>query len=313
MSIIVIVEIIAGLGLLLVGGDLVVRAALGAAFHWRISPTVASIAIIGLGTSLPEIFLGVEASIAGHGEIAIGTVFGSNIANLLLILSVAALIRPMRFPPRGIVPDGVLLIAVTLVTVAMVQTGVVARWQGAIMVVVLAGFMAWMFLLRKHATTLEDTSRPPAWAGHPAAAAGLGIAGLIALPVGAGWLIDGVADMASSLGVSQGVISLTIVAIGTSLPELASAVAAATHGRSDVTYGNVVGSNLFNTLAVLGLAAVANPVPVSTDIMHVDAAVMLAATLGALVLLATRCRLGRPEAAAMLVCYLVYLSARYAI
>ncbi|MGI9384913.1 MAG: calcium/sodium antiporter [Methyloligellaceae bacterium] len=310
--------IIAGLALLFIGGEALLRGSVAVGRHVGLSPLVTGMVIVGLGTSMPELFVGVEASLFGKSELAVGNVIGSNIANILLILAVAALIRPIDRPVRVLRPDGLVLIAVTVGIVLLGLQGRVASWQGAVLVALLAVFLTWEVLRARRETRLERALKPPVPFTkevplRPSIAVLLTLSGLAILPFGANILIDGCSRAAAYLGVSEGVIGLTIVAIGTSLPELASAIVASLRGQSDIAYGNVVGSNLFNSLGILGASALAGPLTYPWPMVWLDGTVMIVATLAMIFFFSNGARLLRWEAGVMMAAYLIYLGARFQI
>ena len=310
--------IVAGLVLLFIGGEALLRGAVATGRHVGLSPLVTGMVIVGLGTSMPELFVGVEASLLGKSELAVGNVIGSNIANILLILAVAALIRPIDRPVRVLRPDGYVLMAVTFGLVLLGFQGRVASWQGVVLVLLLVLFLTWEVLRARREARLERALKPPVPFKKEvplrlSVAVLLTLSGLAILPFGANVLIEGCTRAATYLGVSEGVIGLTIVAVGTSLPELASAMVASLRGQSDIAYGNVVGSNLFNSLGILGASAVAAPLTYPWSMVWLDGPVMIVATLAMIFFFSNGARLIRWEAGLMLAAYVLYLGVRFQI
>jgi cation:H+ antiporter len=254
---------------------------------------------------LPELVVGVQATLQGKSEITVGNVIGSNIANILLILALAALIAPILRPARVLTPDGYVLFAVTSGVLLLGAQGKILGWQGFVLIAFLIGLLTWQF--EPLETFSEDVPV------RLRIALLLTFVGLGLLPFGASMLIDGASQAARALGVSDAVIGITIVAIGTSLPELASAGAAAWRGHSDFAYGNVIGSNLFNILGILGASAIAAPLTVPREILTVDGPLLLFSTLLMVYFLVSGERLVRWEAAVMLTIYVAYIFLRLVI
>lgn len=311
-------EIVAGMALLLGGGEALVRGAVAIARRLGVSPLLIGLTLVGYGTSTPELVASLEAAFAGVPDVALGNVVGSNIANVLLILGVAVLVSPLRIEPSSFRRDAVALIVSAVAAVALAATGEVGRVAGLILLglVVLytvATYRAeaakpdeWGAILEAEGE-LKDGSRPLGSARAVAFAVG----GIVATVVGAGLLIDGAVTLARGLGVSELVIGLTLVAVGTSLPELATALVAAWRGQTELAYGNVVGSNIYNLLGILGITALASPLPVPAGLLAFDLPVMLAATAALILFALTGWRIGRREGATLLAGYLLYLGALF--
>lgn len=308
--------IIGGLAVLLLGGEALLRGAVETGRRIGLSPLVTGMVIVGLGTSMPELFVCVEATLLGKSELAVGNVIGSNISNVLLILAVAALICPIDRPVGILRPDGVVLTVVTVGIVLLGFQGRIVPWQGGVLVALLGLFLTWELRGARADPSLQ-CGPEPATARADAVPPQLGISilltlsGLALLPFGAGLLIDGASRAAAILGVSHGVVGLTIVALGTSLPELASAAVASWRGQSDIAYGNVVGSNLFNSLGILGASALAGPLTYFWTMVWFDGLVMILATLAMIAFLVSGARLQRWEAGVMLAAYMLYLGAHF--
>jgi len=310
-----IVSVLVGLALLAVGGESLVRGAVGAARALGVSPLLIGLTLVGFGTSTPELVTSLQAAARGSPGLAVGNVVGSNIANILLILGVAALIRPIRFDPRAFSRDGVALALATLACLAAVLFGRLTPWIGAGFLAALVVYLVVSWLQERRAAPgdpeamrleAETEAVVPA---HPKVLPGLGLAivGILLTILGARVLVDGAIDVARAHGVSETMIGLTVVAVGTSLPELVASVAAALRGRADVAFGNVVGSNIYNILGILGITAVVSPLEVPPEIARVDVWVMVAAAT--LILAQRNFRLGRREALVLLTCYGLYVTA----
>ena len=312
-----ILQILAGLGLLLAGGEAMVRGAVALGRWMGLSPLVVGILIIGVATSMPEMVVSVEAVLLGHPEIAIGNILGSNSANIMLVLALTAIVRPMHHQPRALIPDGVIVGSAALLFVALGFTGKISLLEGLLMLGGLAAYMAWEFtrtrretkLARELEEELEEVSAHPLL-DHPAMASVLVVVGLATLVYGGDLFLRGATAVADVFGVSKGVIGLTLVALGTSAPELASSLVAARHGHSDVAYGNIVGSNIINVLGVGGMAAVAGALPFPFLMAAFDGPVMLAATLLMIFFFHSRTGLTRLRGLLLFASYLLYIGMR---
>ena len=299
------VLIAAGLGLLVFGGEILVRGAVSLAARLGVSPLLVGLTVVGFGTSTPELVTSLDAAFSGAPGISVGNVVGSNIANILLILAVAALIMPVAVSPKAFWRDAVALALASLAGTALVFTEELTRIAGVILLVGLAAYIVTAFRSERSGPAETATPDPVATTGilRPALLAVFGIAITI---VGARLLVSGAIDLASGLGVSDTLIGLTIVAVGTSLPELVTAVIAALRRQGDIAFGNVIGSNIYNILGILGATALVHPIPVPAEIAAFDIWVMLAATLMLIVLAFTGWRISRREGMAMLVAYAAY-------
>lgn len=293
-----------GLVLLLVGGEGLVSSAVRLATTLGLSPAVIGLTIVGFGTSSPELLTSLSAALSGAHGISIGNVVGSNIANILLILGVTALIAAVPVAPGLWRRDGLFMVAITLVFALALSLGTLSRITGLIAVVILAAYL-WRTLSEKSDTSSQPELTPVPgglWRGT------LGfVAGLVGLMLGAHLLVRGAVGIASQLGVSETIIGLTIVAIGTSLPELATSVIAARRGHTEVAVGNIIGSNIFNILGILGLTALILPLPVPADVIWRDAGVMVLAAVLFIIMTRRGWQISRSEGAILLALYGGYL------
>lgn len=276
------VTLIIGLILLAGGADALVRGSLAIARLMGLSPLLIGLTLVGFGTSTPELVTSVTAALGGSAGITFGNVVGSNVANILLILGLGGLIAPVRIELRGFPRDAAWLAASALVLLGMVFWGSIGRVSGALM---LAGVVAYvMHVWRTDSAKAEAhpasmaISDAPNLPAHPLRSAVLAFAGIAATVVGANLLVQGSTDLARQFAISETVIGLTIVAVGTSLPEMMTTLVAAWRRQADIAYGNIVGSNIFNILFILGAAALAAPYEVPAEISRLDIWVMLAAT-----------------------------------
>ncbi|MDN3646047.1 calcium/sodium antiporter [Pontixanthobacter aestiaquae] len=298
---------IGGLILLAIGGELLVRGALGVSRLLKISPMLAGLTIVGFGTSMPELATSVQAALAGSPGIALGNIIGSNIANILLILGVSALILPLAVNRQAFLRDSVALGGATMLCVAAVLVGTIGWMIGVIFALALCAYLVWAYRSEKDSGDAEET-RHAQEAGDAAPATtnitvpfAMVIGGLAAAVYGAGMLVEGATVLAVAAGVSETVIGLTVVAIGTSLPELVACLVAVMKRHPDVAIGNVVGSNIYNLLGILGLTAMIHPLSVPAEIARFDIWVMAGVTALMLVQLRSGWKVARAEGG-LLVC-----------
>lgn len=302
-----------GLVLLALGGELLVRGAVGMAARLGISPLLAGLTIVGFGTSMPELATSVQAAMAGSPGIAIGNVVGSNIANILFILGLSAVILPLAVNPASFKRDSIALGGSALLATGAVMIGLIGMAAGVLLVSALIGYIWWAYKSEsathdaealRHEHEAEDRPVPPDTS--PVLLGGMIVAGLVAAIFGAGWLVDGATVLASAAGVSEAVIGLTVVAVGTSLPELIACVVAVLRKHEDVALGNIVGSNIYNLCGILGLTAIIHPIEVPAEITSFDIWVMLGVTALLIVQLRSGWRLSRLEGLLLLAIYAGY-------
>jgi cation:H+ antiporter len=301
---------------LVVGGELLVRGASRLASGLGISPLVVGLTVVAFGTSAPELAVGVTSALSGQPDIALGNVVGSNIANVLLVLGLAALVTPLITGIRVVRREVPVMIAASFVFWLMALNGEINRVEGVVLVVAIVAYtLAVALASRSEARAAREEYAQVYGAGMSPAALviarnlGLTVIGLVGLVVGAGWIVDGATAVATSLGVPEIVIGLTIVAVGTSLPEITTSVVAGIRGHRDIAVGNVVGSCLFNILMVLGVTAIVSPsaVPVSDQLLAVDVPLMVAAAVACLPILFTGFAVTRSEGVLLLGFYVAYL------
>lgn len=302
-----------GLVLLGLGGELLVRGAVGMAARLGISPLLAGLTIVGFGTSTPELATSVQAALGGSPGIAVGNVVGSNIANILLILGISALILPLAVNPASFKRDSIAMGGSALLATGAVLLGVIGPAPGLILIACLIGYVWCAYKseaaadddeCHRHEAEADDRPVPPNTG--PVVLVGLIIAGLAAAIFGAGLLVDGATVLASAAGVSESVIGLTVVAVGTSLPELIACVIAVLRKHADVALGNIVGSNIYNLCGILGLTAFIHPIEVPDEIARIDIWVMLGVTALLIVQLRSGWRLSRIEGAVLVALYCGY-------
>ena len=309
------VYLIAGLVLLVAGAEVLVRGAAKLAAQFGIPPLVIGLTVVAFGTSAPETAVSVQSALNGSGDLAIGNVVGSNIANVLLILGVTALVAPLVVSRQLIRLDVPIMIGASLVTFGLAWDGELSRFDGALLfagVLAYTGFLIYSARKDKGGDDdefakefgLDEAPKPYAWAIN----LGLIIAGLVLLVVGSNFLVEGAVTLARALGISELVIGLTVVAVGTSLPELATSILAAIKGERDIAVGNIVGSNIFNLLCVLGLASMVAPaaIAVSPNALAFDFPVMIAVAIACLPIFFSGYRINRWEGLLFLGYYVAY-------
>jgi cation:H+ antiporter len=310
--------LLVGLVLLTVGGEALVRGALAAARRMGVSPLLAGLVIVGFGTSAPELVVSVQAALGGSPAIALGNVVGSNIANILLILGISALIMPLVTHIKSLRRDGLTMLFATLLFMGLASFGGLGRLEGMLMLGFLAAYLVWAYR-----TEREDTSSPEAQL-HKAEADEIEmlpmsipmtllatIGGLAMLIVGANRFLLGAVGLGQELGVPEAIIGLTVVAVGTSLPELAVSIIAAIRKHADVAVGNIIGSNIFNILCILGVSSLIAPLPLEGRLLEIDQFVMLAAAVVLLLFLFFGLRLSRFKGALLLAGYVAYIAAMF--
>jgi cation:H+ antiporter len=297
-------QVAGGLALLLGGGELLLRGAVELARR------------LGLSPSMPELVVALTSALEGAPDIGVGNVVGSNIANVLLILGCAALISPMATRPQYVLRDGVVVVVATLVFVFFAVAGRFTWPQGSVLLILLAAYLGYSYWYdRRHRRrAIEDTTAAVALAGvtmTPLSSLLWIAAGVAGLVLGSTLLVDGATAVARTLGVSEAVIGLTMVAVGTSLPELATALIASTRQHAEIALGNVLGSNLFNILGVMGVTALIVPFPVAGEIRNFDIWVMAVTAMVLLPVMMTGWRIGRGEALAFLLAYALYIAVKF--
>ncbi len=301
--------LIVGLLVLVIGGDILVRGAVSIAERFSISPLIIGLTIVSLGTSAPELFISVQAALAGSGGLSIGNVVGSNIANILLVLGLPALIAAQCVKEDGIGRNILVMLGITVVFMGMLSTGSMGFVYGLILLVLLG-----LFLWDQYKSSLLSNDIPDYHEevgesiSSPKMAMAYLVVGLIMLPVGAQLTVNSAHTIALDWGLSDEIIGLTVVAIGTSLPELAASMMAVIRGNSNLAIGNVVGSNIFNIAAIMGITLIITPVPVGPHIIQLDMWVMFAVSLFLAFVAYFKDEIGRIMGLVMLALYTSYIA-----
>ncbi|MCK2168018.1 calcium/sodium antiporter [Thalassospira xiamenensis] len=302
--------LLAGLAGLFFGGEALVRGSVGIAQRLAMPPLLIGLTVVGFGTSTPELLVSVDAALRGVSDIALGNVVGSNIANILLIVGVSALVWPIRVSGDTLKRDTAVMMAAAIILVPIFAFGMMGRVAGGILFASLVAYLVFAYRQSRNARNapLADEGDLPV----PARGFWLSliwvIGGLVALMFGARFMVDGAVTIARTFGVSEAFIGLTVVAVGTSLPELATSLIAALRKQSEIAIGNIVGSNIFNILGILGLTAIIAPIPVASRFLTFDLPIMIAVSL-VLTLLLRRQTIGRGIGIVMLVAYGGYVFA----
>ncbi len=308
-------KLFGGFVYLLMGGDLLVRGALGLARESNIPPMIVGLTVVAMGTSAPELMVSSFSALSGYPGIAIGNVVGSNIANVLLVLGVPVLIHPIACAQDGLGKQTSLMIAVSLLFIALCFLQPIGFWSGVLLVTILVSFL---IATTRGAAVMpglddaeEELERVLGMPGTRTNIAIFIVLGVIALPLGADLVVEGAAGLAASWGVSEAVIGLSLIALATSLPELSTTVVAAFHRSSDVAIGNVVGSNLFNILAILGITAMLVPVPVEPAFLQYDIWVMFGASIMLWIFVLAKATISRLWGIGFLIAYVAYIISIY--
>lgn len=313
--------LIGGLSLLILGGELLVRGAVQVATRFGVSPLVIGLTLVGFGTSTPELVTSVQAALSGSPGIAYGNIVGSNIANLLLILGAAAMLTPIMVASSALKRDSAIMVCVTVTFAAVAALTPLGAVVGLVFVASLSVYVFTAIQQERSATkdhgaiydkTIAAQKVDPALIPNPkrsvALALFVAITGLVLVILGGYFLVDGAVTLARSFGISETVIGLTIIAVGTSMPELVTSVMAAIRKETEIAFGNIVGSNIYNILGIGGMTALIAPTQVPFEIVRFDNLVMIAAS-GLLVMFAyTGRRISRIEGGILMLCYVGYIA-----
>jgi cation:H+ antiporter len=299
-------QLILGFALLVAGGEALVRGAVAVASKFGVSPLLIGLTLVGFGTSTPELVTSLQAAWSGFPGIAVGNVVGSNLANILLILGVAAVIAPMSIDPVAFRRDGTALLVATGMAVALILFGTLERWMGGLLVVVLAAYIWVAYRTDVVSPELDDVDFDGPLTSSIWTAIALAVGGIAVTVLGARLTVDAAVTLALLWGMSETVVGLTVVAIGTSLPELVTSVMAALRRESGLAFGNVVGSNIYNILGIMGVTALVHPIPIPQQIAQFDVWVMVAATLALSVVVVAWRQIGRVTGVVFLGAYAAY-------
>lgn len=311
--------LILGLITLIVAGEFLVRGAVGIAKRFHISTLVIGMTVISFGTSAPELLVCLDAAMSGHPEIAIGNVVGSNIANIALVLGLTVLILPIVVDRNSKRIDWPMMMLATILFTLFAWDGEIQRYEGIILFVLLVAFTYWLIRNSRRKTKKElaaaaiesDEEEDEEIAkikDKPILSVGYLLLGLVGLFFGAEWLVHGAIDIATYFGMEERIIAVTVVAFGTSVPELITSGMAALKGETDISIGNLIGSNVFNIMAVIGLTSIVHPIEVSDAIIASDLWWMIAIAVGLLPLMIIGKKIGRFKGALLLGTYIAYIA-----
>jgi len=293
-----------GLFGLYLGGTMFVGASAALARRLGMSPLMVGLTVVSIGTSLPELIVSLGAALSGRSEIALGNVIGSNIANIGLILGLSGLIMPLTVHVSLLRRELPIMVGVTLLTLGLALNGDISRFDGVLLLTGMVVFLAWTVYGAQRSKTKPDTPLDlpdePQWRTLLRLVGGLGL-----LLIAAQLTVEGATGAARAFGVSELVIGITLVAVGTSLPELVTSITAALQRQSDIAVGNIVGSNIFNLLGILGATSLASPIPVAPQVLQIDGLVMLGFAVLLLPFLLNR-KLGKLESLTFLGLYVGY-------
>lgn len=311
------IQLIGGFLLLFAGGEALVRGSVSLARRLNVSPLLIGATVVAFGTSMPELVVTLQAALRGSAGIAFGNVIGSNIANLLLIFGLAIAITPVMVTRRAAARDGGVLVVATALLVVFISFGTLVAWQGALMLVLLALFTGGSYWHERqlgsatgarHVHEAEERQRLP---GPIWLAVLTALFGLAAVAGGAHLMVGAATVIARGLGISETVIGITVVAVGTSLPELATTVVAAYRRHADVAIGNVIGSSVFNILAIMGVVIVVTPLPVPEEVLHIEIWVLAGITALVIAITLSGIRMGRPLGVPFLLGYAAFAAVQY--
>lgn len=298
--------IVAGIWMLVRGGDWTIDAAVAIAQRAKLSPMFIGATIVAFGTSLPELFTSINANQTGFPGISLGNIVGSNIANVLLVLGAAALIFTLSVDRREVMKDLIIMLVATVILIAGMLFGVFERWMGIAMVALLVSFVLWQYLNRA-----IDTSEVEEHDMTASRAALVLVAGFFALAVGSELLVRGAVVAGGVIGVPEAIIGMTAVALGTSLPELTASIAAAAKRETSMLFGNIIGSNTFNILWIVGFTAAAKPLVVDSSLLGFELSFMVAVSVGFAAMLALSIGITRMIGFGFLATYVAFTLYQY--
>lgn len=307
-----IVLLIIGLIVLIVGGDYLVKGSSSIALRLHLSPLVVGLTIVAFGTSAPELLISIQSALKGSPDIAMGNVVGSNICNLALVLGLTAVINPVKVKTNSMKIDWPMTMGSSLLLYLIVREGRIVAYEGILFIVILLLYL--FFIIRQSRKNIKATNKilnkdeiPDTPAKQIWKDIVFILIGCVGLYFGSEWFVNSAKDLALNLGVEERVVGLTIVALGTSLPELSTAAVASYKGHTDLAIGNLMGSNIFNILSILGITSIIHEIPVHIDILNKDIIWMLLVTLIILPLMITRREVGRVDGFILMAIYVIYV------
>lgn len=305
---------VVGLIVLLAGGDFLVKGASRVALRFHMSPLIIGLTIVAFGTSAPELFISVNAAIQGSPDITMGNVIGSNICNLALVLGITAVINPVKINIASLKIDWPVTMASSILLYFIISDARLGRWEGIFLFAILIAYMSFLIFRSskdsrkiKEKKANEPDDIPEAPHQHLVKNIVYVVIGILGLYFGSEWFVGSARDMALTIGINERIVGLTIVALGTSLPELVTSGVAAFRGETDMAVGNLLGSNIFNILSILGITSFIHTIHVSDQILNVDILWMLVVTLLILPLMISKKTISRKEGITLLIIYGVYI------
>lgn len=302
------IKLVGGFIVLILSGKYLVKGGVDIAAHFKISKLVVGVTIVSFGTSAPELFVSLKAALEGHPDISIYNVIGSNIANIALVLAITAMIFPIPVNKKSMRFDWPIMMLVSIVFYVFALNGALDRWEGILFVMALTGYVLWSMVKSRREQKLSQEE-------HLDPSFGMGmsiimvIVSCIGLAFSSDWLVDGAVAIARSFNISERVISVSLIALGTSIPELATSAIAAFKKEMDISVGNIIGSNIFNLLAVLGISSIITPISINAKVIEFDIYWMLgvALLLFILIMILKRLNLTRWKGLLLLLVYITYM------
>lgn len=301
------VLVVAGLGGLILGAELLVRSGTAIAARLGISPLLIGLTVVSIGTSLPELAIGIDATLNDAGPLAVGNIAGTNMVNILLILGLSAAMLPLALGRQTLRLDLPVMVVSAVLLLVLCFNGTLSRFDGVLLLAVAIGYTVAAVrgeLTSRTPSTTDDTpDQGPMWQRSAQL-----IAGIVIVVIAADWLVDGSVRVATDLGISEALIGLTVIAIGTSAPEFVTTVVSTIRGDRDLAIGNLIGSSVYNITFILGTAALVRPLAITDDLIHVDIPLMTGVALLCIPVFITGRRVSRLEGIAFVASYLLYLT-----
>jgi cation:H+ antiporter len=304
--------LLVGLIVLVGGGEFLVKGASSLALRMQLSPLVVGLTIVAFGTSAPELFISVQSALQGSPDLAMGNVVGSNICNLALVLGLTAMIFPVPVQKDSLQIDWPMTMGSSILLFLLVQDQEISFLEGGLFVILLSVYTIFIIVKSRRENKagqefLEEADLPAQPSNNVWKDVIFIVLGTLALAFGSDWFVDGAKELAINFGVSERVIGITVLALGTSLPELVTATVAAFRKATDIAVGNLMGSNIFNILSILGITSIIQPIAVSIPIIKEDMVWMLAITLLILPMMLIKRKITRPEGLLLLMVYVYYI------
>ena len=299
--------LVLGLAILIVSGDFLVKGSVGVAQKFKLSPLVIGMTVVSFGTSAPELFVSIKAALMGSPDLAIGNVIGSNIANIALVLAITVLIFPIVVDRNSKRIDWPFMFFASILFYVFALDNVIEFWEGIVLVALLFSFIIFLIRNSRKNNLKVDTSEMEGASSNIYITLGFLLGGLVGLKFGADWMLEGAVGLAKSIGMTEKVIAVTIVAFGTSVPELVASGIAAYRKQTDIALGNLIGSNIFNIMAVIGITAIIKDINVNPSAMNFDMFWMLGISLALFPMMFIGKKMGKIHGAVLLIAYVSYI------